>query len=421
MFRFYKISYLTKSVPFLILVMTGFGLPVLADSPPNLRNELNAGKLLYHAAMNRADSVSDWVMEGPGQVSFKDGWMHMQSQNEEMHHVFWCPKRFPENFIAQWEAQNMETDAGLCIVFFAAAGLNDQNIFSEDLPERNGVFKQYTKGQIRCYHTSYYANAAHNPDRQQTNLRKNPGFHLVQEGEEGIPTKSEDIHTITLAKEGSHIRLWVDDHKVIDWTDEGKTGGKPHGDGYIGLRQMQWTHFRYRDFRVWSVAAPKGPEDKVNLGAVQQRRQNLLKQGAQRPLNLNARDPKQQNPIILARLATSLADKASLEYLARGARFHGRGSMFGMESLARILAEYEDQIPPNVVEEIRTQVTQFPDFLSGGTENHRAMKRAAGLIFGERWPNETFHHDISGRELAAICRKYVHDYGRQFSLHQSNQ
>lgn len=46
----------------------------------------------------------------------------------------------------------------------------------------------------------------------------------------------------------------MDDRKVIDWTDEGKLGGQPHSDGYIGFRQMKWTHFRYRNFCVWSVA-----------------------------------------------------------------------------------------------------------------------------------------------------------------------
>ena len=248
------IYFFLNPVAFMFFILVGSCLPVMADSPSNLPRELHAGELLYQNSMESADRVSDWVMEGPGEVSFKDGWMHMQSPDEEMHHVFWCPKRFPTSFIAQWDAQHMETDAGLCIVFFAAAGLNNQSIFSDDLPERNGNFQQYTRGRIRSYHTSYYANAAHNPDRQQTNLRKNPGFHLVQEGEEGIPTNSEDIHTITLAKEGSHIRLWVDDRKVIDWTDEGKVGGSPHGDGYIGLRQMQWTHFRYRNFRVWALA-----------------------------------------------------------------------------------------------------------------------------------------------------------------------
>ena len=207
-------------------------------------------------------------MEGPGKVTFKDGWMHMRSPGEKMHHVFWCPKRFPESFVAQWEAQNLETDAGLCIVFFAAAAKEDGgSIFDEDLPERDGTFSQYTKGAIRCYHASYYANAAHNPDRQQTNLRKNPGFHLVAEGPEGIPTKSEKPHTLTLAKHGNHIRLWIDQKKVIDWTDEGEQGGKPHGDGYIGLRQMKWTHFRYRNFTVWEAGEADATKAKEGAAA----------------------------------------------------------------------------------------------------------------------------------------------------------
>ena len=243
-------------VSLVFFILLGSGVPTFAGDPRTFSNELNAGELLYQTLMDQPESVSDWVMEGPGQVTFEDGWMHMHSPDEEMHHVFWCPQRFPASFVARWQAQNMETDAGLCIVFFAAAGLEGQSIFSDDLPERDGTFRQYTKGSLRCYHTSYYANAAHNPDRRQTNLRKNPGFHLVQKGREGIPTESSRIHTITLAKQEDHIRLWVDDRKVIDWVDTGEAGGGPHGDGFIGLRQMQWTHFRYRNFRVWSVADP---------------------------------------------------------------------------------------------------------------------------------------------------------------------
>ncbi|MFW6171211.1 MAG: DUF1961 family protein, partial [Planctomycetota bacterium] len=227
--------------------------PALAaeGQSPHLPDDLKVDTLLYRASMENAASVKGWRMEGPGKISFRDGWMHMQSPEEEMHHVFWCPRRFPKSFIAQWQAQNQETDAGLCIVFFAAAANDGRSILADDLPKRDGTFNQYTRGAIRCYHASYYANAAHNPDRQQTNLRKNPGFHLVQEGEDGIPTRSEKIHTVTLAKQGPHVRLWVDDRKVIEWTDTGQTGGEPHGDGFIGFRQMKWTHFRYRNFRVW--------------------------------------------------------------------------------------------------------------------------------------------------------------------------
>lgn len=218
-----------------------------------LPEQLQAGRLLYQASLADPESVRGWRMEGPGEVTFQDGWMHMQSPGEAMHHVFWCPERFPGSFIAQWEAQNLETDAGLCIVFFAAAGQAGQSVLADDLPPRDGTFTHYTQGAIRCYHISYYANTPDTPDRGHANLRKNPGFHLVQEGQDGIPAKSQSIHTITLAKLGSQIRLCVDDRRVIDWTDTGEVGGAPHTDGYLGFRQMQWTHFRYRNLRVWEV------------------------------------------------------------------------------------------------------------------------------------------------------------------------
>lgn len=211
------------------------------------------GKLLYDASMKNPASVKGWKMEGPGELEFKNGWMEISSPGEEMHHVFWCPKTFPDSFIAEWECQNLETDAGLCIVFFAAKGENGKGIFHPSLPKRNGDFQQYIRGEIVSYHISYYANAAHKPDRGHANLRKNNEFLLVQQGDEGVPTKSEKIHRIRLVKDGPHIVMFVDDRKIIDWTDPSDEFGPAHTDGKIGLRQMKWTHFRYRKFRVWSL------------------------------------------------------------------------------------------------------------------------------------------------------------------------
>jgi hypothetical protein len=228
---------------------------IVENASDIILEDVKAGELLYHSAMNSIESIEGWRMEGPGEVWFEDGWMHMKSPDMEDHHVFWSPNRFPESFIAQWQAQNLNTDGGLCIVFFSAAGLEGQSVFSEDLSPRNGSFRQYHSGDIRCYHISYYANTPMDPDRGQANLRKNPGFYLVQEGEEGIPTESEAIHTVTLVKKGAHIRMWIDEHKIIDWIDTGEVADEPHGDGYIALRQMRWSHFRYRHFKVWEVVS----------------------------------------------------------------------------------------------------------------------------------------------------------------------
>jgi hypothetical protein len=210
------------------------------------------GDLLYENTLASAEAIEEWVMEGLGKVEFSDGWMHMYSPQEEMHHVFWAPFKHPDNFIAQWEVQNLETDAGLLILIFSAMGVDGKDIFDDALQPRDGTFQQYINGDIATYHTSYYANAAHNPDRKQTNLRKNPGFHLVQEGKEGIPTKSTEIHQVTVAKVKNNVQVFVDDRKVIDWTDEANEGDVL-GAGFIGFRQMQWSHFRYRNFKIWSV------------------------------------------------------------------------------------------------------------------------------------------------------------------------
>ncbi len=224
------------------------------------------GKLLYESTMKTPESVKGWKMEGAGQVAFRDGWMHMFSPDENWHHVYWCPDTFPNRFVAEWDAQNLETDAGLSIVFFAAKGENGEDIFEPTLPKRTGDFKEYTVGKIVSYHISYYANAAHNPNRRHANLRKNNynnRFILVQKGEEGIPTKSKKIHRIRLLKDGPHVVMFVDERKVIDWTDDGQTHGPVYTDGKIGFRQMRWTHFRYRNFKVWSLRSEQ-KENKTN-------------------------------------------------------------------------------------------------------------------------------------------------------------
>lgn len=216
--------------------------------------EFQKGELIYENDFSDPNQVRDWVMEGPGTIDFKEGWMHMYSPGEEYHHVFWCPQDFPDRIIVEWEAQNLETDAGLCIIFFAAKGVNGEDIFDPALPPRDGDFGWYIKDTLRSYHVSYYANTPQKPDRNTAHLRKNNRFHLVYSGPEGIPTQSTQIHKMKLIKNGPMIRMYVDDRMVIDWVDTDETDPRPYyQSGKIGFRQMQWTHFRYRNFKVWSI------------------------------------------------------------------------------------------------------------------------------------------------------------------------
>ena len=214
---------------------------------------IRTGQILYQSAMASEQNVKDWVMEGPGRLTFDDSWMSMESPDEEMHHVYWCPETFPSRFVAQWEMQNQNMDAGLCIVFFAATGLKGEDVMDTSLPKRDGTFSQYNNQALQNYHISYYARTPKLPARPVARLRKNPGKNIVQEGPPGIEVSSDRPHKITLIKEDAHIRLFIDERLIIDWIDPGEINGAPLGSGKIGLRQMQWTRFRYRNFKVWAV------------------------------------------------------------------------------------------------------------------------------------------------------------------------
>ncbi|MDB4655453.1 YesU family protein [Flavobacteriales bacterium] len=204
--------------------------------------------LLYENSFADAANMDSWKMEGRAMAEIRDGWMHMQSIDEESHHVYWCAETFPSDFIAEWEVQNHHPEAGLCIIFFAGAGINGEDLFDTLLKPRNGIFKQYTKGDLNNYHISYYANTPTQKDRPFSHLRKNKGFKKVQIGKPGIPSSSTAIHKLRLIKNNGCIQLFLDDKSIINWTD-----GHPLGAGKIGFRQMKWTQFAYRNFKVWSV------------------------------------------------------------------------------------------------------------------------------------------------------------------------
>ena len=213
------------------------------------------GLPIYQAALGSPESVNDWVMEGPGIVRSIDGWMEMASerpQGPDGHFVYWCPRDFPDGFVAEWEAMPV-SNYGLCIVFFAAKGERGEDIFDENLPKRTGIFNQYTKGAILSYHMSYYANTPDSPGRITTNMRKNNKFYLVSNGPPGILPGSTEPHKIRLIKDKAHAQLLVDGRVIIDFQDDGKRYGPPLQDGKIGFRQMQWMAARYRDLQVWEL------------------------------------------------------------------------------------------------------------------------------------------------------------------------
>ncbi|HEX7009991.1 MAG TPA: DUF1961 family protein, partial [Phycisphaeraceae bacterium] len=217
-----------------------------------------AGELIYDNPLSSPSDLAGWRMEGPGQVTFEQGAMILRSTRPDGpngNFVYWCDRDFPDHIRVEWEVQPVE-DQGLCIIFFSAKGRHGEDIFDPSLAPRNGVFSQYHSGDINCYHISYYANAPDAPGRITINMRKNHGLYLVTNGPAGIIPGSRAWHTVTLVKDGPRIQMGIDGKRVIDFFDDGQTYGPILGGGKIGLRQMQWTRMKYRNFRVYALPEP---------------------------------------------------------------------------------------------------------------------------------------------------------------------
>jgi hypothetical protein len=224
----------------------------LADDYGKIINT-KRGKLLYNGSKIDPE-FKTWKKEGPVKCRFEKGWEIFKSTQPKRHKhiVWWCPEKFPESFIAEWEIKII-SEHGLCIIFFAAKGENGESIFAPSLPERDGTFVDYIKGKIKSYHISYLTNAGHNPGRPQVNLRKNNCFYLMSQGAAGMPFDNK-IHKILLYKNKSRMFMTVDGRPVMDYTDnDAERYGKPYGDGWIGLRQMSWAVGGYRNFKVWEI------------------------------------------------------------------------------------------------------------------------------------------------------------------------
>jgi hypothetical protein len=184
----------------------------------------------------------DWVLEGPAEVSVKAGRMHIRNRPEG-NCVLWNTREFPDSFVAEWDFQHHHP-SGLAIFFFAAQGAEGGSIFTPGLPRRGGNFGNYTRGKIRCYHTSYTAIGEDGVPRGETHLKKNGGGekgNRAAKGPSSIDGKSGRPHRIRVAKLGARIILEVDGEMSFDWTDRGEKGGAPYKGGQIGFRQMRHT------------------------------------------------------------------------------------------------------------------------------------------------------------------------------------
>jgi len=214
------------------------------------------------------DAEAEWIAEGWGGANVCDGKLRVapaafetcgermqSSANEPSHMVVWNKNRFPADMMFEFTVNHHGSDDGLTLVFFAAQGVEGQDIFDLELPPRNGVYRNYNRDRLSNYTDSYWSRnkkpSLVAKGEQFTNrIRKNPGANIIATNDSRTDKCSDCDFKVRILKIAGNITVEIGGvvaNHVID-------AESPHGGGYIGLRCMRGVDkVSYDNFRVWSV------------------------------------------------------------------------------------------------------------------------------------------------------------------------
>ena len=217
-------------------------------------------KLIYDNPLATQGDICDFVMEGQAKISFPQGAMRLenaltQNLGQKANYVLWCPKEFPADIRVEWDFKPL-SDVGLCILFFAASGKGERDLFDASLTPRTGEYPQYHSGDINAFHVSYFRRKE--PDERAfhtCNLRKSCGFHLVSQGADPLPEVKDatDFYHIAAVKKGNVVEFAINGLNLFRFEDDGKTYGPVLGGGKIGFRQLAPLTAEYKNLKVYAL------------------------------------------------------------------------------------------------------------------------------------------------------------------------
>lgn len=160
------------------------------------------------------------------------------------HIVLWNKQTVPDSYIVEFDLQH-QSPMGLFILFFSATGLEGESIFSPQLAKRNGVFSQYTRGDLTSYHISTYT-----PHRARTNLRKNnKGGKLLKSKPDLAALAPQKNYKYRLIKWQNRFQLYLNDQLQMDYQDNDNA----LEGGHIGLRLMASARAQVSQFKLYKL------------------------------------------------------------------------------------------------------------------------------------------------------------------------
>jgi hypothetical protein len=248
--------------------------------------------LVYSCDFNSSDDLIDWVMEGPGVASIKDGRLLLHSKYFEAaneyfnmhgqpfsglgeeyytaveaamrsvigeqvqeyyydgkfcggHLVLWNRFTTPDNYVLECDFQSL-SDNALHMLMFSCSGKEGQDVFDASLKKRWGLAAQYTKSDLYNYRISFFA-----PGRGTSNMRKCPGRRLTIKGEDYTLADAKAVHRLKIVKYKDTIEWYINDQlsfRYVDKTEDDYLKG-----GQTAIRLMVPAKGLYDNYRIYEI------------------------------------------------------------------------------------------------------------------------------------------------------------------------
>ena len=174
-----------------------------------------------------------WLVDGLGTVTTDNGRLRLTEDIEGVGMVLWTRQDIPDSVRYSFE---IEFSENTCIgVFFLAGSNTDGSALESTRSERTGAYDEYIRGNINNYSLSlhrYWPDGRNNPG---SNLRRNPGFHLLDQALPDPMLASNVEYKIRIDKLGDQLQVFVDGNLTHETIDTSSAGPYLAG-GRFGIR-----------------------------------------------------------------------------------------------------------------------------------------------------------------------------------------
>ncbi|CAO2656032.1 Nn.00g048350.m01.CDS01 [Neocucurbitaria sp. VM-36] len=222
-----------------------------------LASVVAAETLLYRNTFNSSNAIATWIAEGPLKATVSNNTLELAGAGgPDDYFVYWLPEIFPDRIRITWEFSPIQ-EPGLAMFFFGATSVAGGSIFDQGLKPRNGSYPQYHSSDIRLLHASYFRRRW--PEERAfsvANLRKSPGFNLVAQGADPLPTVADAkgaFYKVEVIKDKREVSFSINGLLLFSFDDTKTDTGPIVREGRIALRQMQPLIARYRNLEIWKL------------------------------------------------------------------------------------------------------------------------------------------------------------------------